>query len=178
MKLMLKLIATVLVVLAIDGATKLWALSNLSRQFPEPVVGDYFRLILGYNTGVAFGMFANGGYWPLIITGVIITILVVWFSHSLYTGHFPPQAVWPIGLILGGAIGNFIDRLFDGRVVDFLDFGLGTMRWPTFNMADSFILMGVGWLMLISFTHNPAQQDVAVSPESEPETLLNETNSV
>lgn len=178
MKLMLKLVATVLFVLAIDGATKLWALNNLSRQFAEPVVGDYFRLVLGYNTGVAFGMFANGGNWPLIITGVIIVILVVWFSHSLYSGQFPPQAVWPIGLILGGAIGNFIDRLFDGRVVDFLDFGLGSMRWPTFNMADSFILIGVGWLLLISFTHNSGLEDEPVATESEPETLLNETNSV
>ena len=121
---MLKLFATVLVVLVIDAATKIWALKNLSSQFAEPIIGDYFRLILGYNTGVAFGMFANGGSWPLIVTGVIIVILIVWFSHSLYTGHFPSQAVWPIGLILGGAIGNFIDRLVDGRVVDFLDFGL------------------------------------------------------
>ena len=178
MKLMLKLFATVLVVLAIDAATKFWALQNLASQFAEPVIGDYFRLILGYNTGVAFGMFSNGGNWPLIITGVIIVILVVWFSHSLYSGHFPSQAVWPIGLILGGAIGNFIDRLMDGRVVDFLDFGLGAMRWPTFNMADSFILIGVGWLMLISFSHNPAHQDEASVAESEPEKLLNETNSV
>ena len=178
MKLMLKLVATVLVVLAIDGATKLWALNNLSRQFAEPVVGEYFRLILGYNTGVAFGMFANGGNWPLIVPGVIIVILIVWFSRSLYSGHFPPQSVWPIGLILGGAIGNFIDRLIDGRVVDFLDFGLGAMRWPTFNMADSFILIGVGWLMLISFTHNPTPQEESATPEPETETLLNETNSV
>jgi len=178
MKLMLKLFTTVLAVLAIDGATKLWALNNLSPRFPEPVIGDYFRLVLGYNTGVAFGMFSNGGNWPLIITGVIIVILIVWFSHSLYTGHFPSQAVWPIGFILGGAIGNFIDRLIDGRVVDFLDFGLGAMRWPTFNMADSFILIGVGWLMLISFTHNPAPQDEPLSTEPEPETLLNETKSV
>ena len=178
MKLMLKLFATVLIVLAVDAATKIWAVNNLSPQFADPVIGDYFRLILGYNTGVAFGMFANGGNWPLIITGVIIVILVVWFSHSLYSGHFPPHAVWPIGLILGGAIGNFIDRLIDGRVVDFLDFGLGTMRWPTFNMADSFILIGVAWLMLISFSHNPAPHDETSSAESEPEALLNETNSV
>jgi signal peptidase II len=120
-----------------------------------PVIDDLFRLTLGYNTGVAFGMFANGGLAPLVVTGVIIAGLVIWFSRSLYTGHFPGWAAWPIGLLLGGAIGNFIDRLPDKRVTDFLDVGLGAARWPTFNLADSFILIGVTLLMLTTFSHKP-----------------------
>lgn len=176
MKPIYQLLTAMSFVLAIDAITKLWALQNLTQYNPIPVVGDVFRLILGFNTGVAFGMFANGGIWPLLVTGVIIVILLFWFVRGLYTGHFPPQASWPIGLILGGAIGNFSDRLIDGRVVDFLDVGLGDMRWPTFNMADSFILIGVTWLMLISFSHKPAPEPLP--PESDSESLLNETKSV
>ena len=131
MKVLFRLLVSLLVVLALDGATKILAEQYLALHQPVPVVGDYFRLTLGYNTGVAFGMFANGGLAPLIVTGVIIVALVIWFSRALYTGHFPGRAAWPIGLLLGGAIGNFVDRLPDKRVTDFLDVGLGATRWET-----------------------------------------------
>ena len=63
-------------------------------------------------------------------------------------GQLPRRAVWPLGLILGGAIGNFVDRLPDGLVTDFLDFGVGTLRWPTFNLADTFLILGVALVAL------------------------------
>ena len=173
MKLWIKLLLTGGLVFVIDWATKFWAEQNLVPFQPVPIVGDFFRLTLGYNTGVAFGMFANGGSWPLIMTGVIIVGLVVWFSRGLHQGQFPDRAVWPIGLLLGGAIGNFLDRLPDGRVTDFLDVGFGNIRWPTFNLADSFILIGVGLLVLFTFNYNvesPAHLDESV-PETNPDRL-------
>lgn len=139
-----------MIAFAIDFLTKTWAERTLSLYTPIPLTGQFFRLTLGYNTGVAFGLFANGGVWPLIITGLIITILAVWMVRALRTGEIPPVASWPIGMILGGAIANFADRLPDGRVTDFLDMGLSATRWPTFNLADSFIVAGVAVLLWIS----------------------------
>lgn len=147
-----RLIPTFILALLLDALSKLWAEQALQPYQPIPLLGDFFRLTLGYNTGVAFGMFANGGSGPLIVTGLVIVGLMVWFTRSLQTGQFPRAAGWPIGLLLGGAIANFVDRFWDGRVTDFLDVGLGTARWPTFNLADSFILIGIGWLLLLGYS--------------------------
>ncbi len=158
MKVWTRLAPAMVIALAVDWATKIWAERSLTAYEPVPLIGEFFRLTLGYNTGVAFGLFANGGSWPLIVTGFVIVGLMVWLIRALYTGDFPPRSIWPIGLLLGGAMANFGDRLLDGRVTDFLDVGLGTARWPTFNMADSFIVTSLMVLMLISWTWNGPQQ--------------------
>lgn len=164
-----RLLLTLSIALVLDVVSKAWAERALSPYQPVPIIGDIFRLTLGYNTGVAFGMFANGGLWPLIVTGFIIVGLVIWFTRALYIGQFPLQAGWPIGLLLGGAIGNFADRLFDGRVTDFLDVGWGATRWPAFNLADSFILIGVVLLMLFTFDRGKHGQDHLQLDEALPE---------
>lgn len=148
MKLHYRFLAALMIALAIDFLTKTWAEKTLSLYTPIPLIGQFFRLTLGYNTGVAFGLFANSGVWPLAITGLIIIVLAVWLVRALRTGEIPPVMAWPIGLILGGAIANFMDRLPDGRVTDFLDMGWSAARWPTFNLADGFIVLGVSLLML------------------------------
>ena len=150
MKLHLRFLIALMIALVIDFLTKAWAERTLSLFTPMPLLGQFFRLTLGYNTGVAFGLFANGGVWPLILTGFIILTLAVWMVRALRAGEIPPVAAFPIGMIFGGAAANFLDRLPDGRVTDFLDFGLGATRFPTFNLADSFIVMGVAVLLLIS----------------------------
>ncbi len=169
MKIWVKLLLAGGAVFFMDLASKLWAEQNLAPFEPVPVIGDFFRLTLGYNTGVAFGMMANGGMVPLILTGVIIVGLAIWFTKALYSGQFPERAAWPVGMLLGGAIGNFLDRLPDGRVTDFLDVGLGAWRWPTFNLADSFILIGVGLLVLATFNHAPESEAQPHFEESTPE---------
>ncbi|MCB9078593.1 MAG: signal peptidase II [Anaerolineaceae bacterium] len=174
MKVLSRLLLAMVLVFILDGLTKIWVEHSLALYEPVPVLGEFFRLTLGYNTGVAFGLFANGGIWPMIITGVIIAIIAVWFIRGLLSGHFSAHAAWPVGMLLGGAIGNFVDRVIDGRVTDFLDVGLGAARWPTFNLADSFILMGVGLLMLFSFHHQPENTDHRLDnspPESDPNSL-------
>jgi len=172
MKILLKIAAAGGLVFIVDWLTKIWAESGLTPHLPVPVMGDYFRLTLGYNTGVAFGMFAQNGVFPLMVTGVIIIGLAVWFVSALRRAQFPPHAVWPVGMLLGGAIGNFLDRLPDGRVTDFLDFGLGQMRWPTFNLADSFILTGVVLLVLFTFNYKPQPETTTMAAESNPDNLL------
>jgi signal peptidase II len=154
--------------LALDGLSKIWAEQTLTLYQPIRLLGDFFRFTLGYNTGVAFGMFANGGLGPLIVTGLVILGLAIWFWRALQSGQFPAQAGWPIGLLLGGAIANFVDRLIDGRVTDFLDTGVGAARWPTFNLADSFIIVGMLWLLLVNHGDRHRLQKVETVEEPLP----------
>lgn len=165
MKIWSRLISALLIALILDGVTKIWAEQTLVPFEPVPVLGEFFRLTLGYNTGVAFGLFANGGPWPSIVTGIVIVGLAVWLTNALRAGEIPAKAGWPIGLLLGGAIANFTDRIFDGRVTDFLDVGLGATRWPTFNLADSFITLSLIYLMFVTFDQAPAATD---QPRSDP----------
>jgi signal peptidase II len=160
------LIISFLLVLGLDYSSKVWAEATLQLYQPQPVMGEIFRFTLGYNSGVAFGMFANGGIWPLVVTGLVITGLLVWLTMNLLRGIWPPLTAWPIGFVLGGAIGNFADRLVDGHVTDFLDVGIGATRWPTFNIADSFIVVGL--FLLIGLTNQPApiKEDLALNSSS------------
>ncbi len=158
MKIFYRLFWAILIALALDGATKILAEQTLELYQPVQIAGEFFRFTLGYNSGVAFGIFANGGPWTLITSSVIIAALLVWFINALRSNQFPLWASWPIGLLLGGAIGNFIDRLLDGKVIDFLDAGIGAMRWPTFNLADTFIVIGVMLLMVLSFSPKKAEE--------------------
>lgn len=158
MKIWFPLSFSFILALILDGVTKIWAEQTLALHEPVVVFGEYFRFTLGYNTGVAFGMFANGGQWPLIVTGLVILGLMVWLLNGLRNGDFPPAAVWPMGFLLGGATANFIDRFGDGRVTDFLDAGWGMTRWPTFNIADSFIVVAMVILMFFSLTPPPPNE--------------------
>jgi signal peptidase II len=147
--------------LAADSLVKQWIERWLSPGDVVPVVGQGFQLTLSYNTGVAFGMFGNGGNAVLILTGTIILMMAVWVLYSVYTSATPRLAYLPMGLLLGGAIANFVDRAMDGRVTDFLDIGLPMWRWPTFNLADCGIVVGVSLLMLL-FGRYRRPQAVAV----------------
>ena len=141
--------------LSLDALTKAWAVQTLTLYQPAPVLGEMMRFTLGYNTGITFGLFANSGSAPLIVTGVIIFGLFIWTLLAVRRGEFSGTAVWLLGLILGGAAGNFVDRLLDMRVTDFLDVGIGTVRWYTFNLADVFIVFGIIFLLLFTLTEKP-----------------------
>ena len=180
MKILSRFLLTLLITFSLDSLTKRWAELNLDAYEPVPIIGDFFRLTLGYNTGVAFGLFANGGSWPLIITGAVIFALLIWFTKALYSGVFSALAAWPAGLLLGGAIGNFVDRLPDGKVTDFLDVGIGATRWPTFNLADSCILIGVALIILTSnpkSDENGVVQFEDVPADGEVDTLLTDVGN-
>ncbi len=159
MKPIYRALVPLLIVLSLDWMTKTWVEQILIPFQPVPLAGQFFRLTLGYNTGVAFGMFANGGVGPLVVTGLIIVGLVIWLVSTLHSGELPHTAAAPIGLILGGAIANFADRLPDGRVTDFLDAGFGSTRFPTFNLADTFIVIGVIFILWLSLPMKKAVED-------------------
>ncbi len=136
----------VAVALVADQATKWLVLSALQPGEIVPVTG-FFNLVLTFNRGVAFGLLASDYWWkPYFLAGMALVIcagLLWWLRDQTRT--------WmrlATGLIVGGALGNVIDRFGQPGVVDFLDFHLAGYHWPAFNLADSCIVVGVGLLLL------------------------------
>jgi signal peptidase II len=136
-------IATVLFVA--DQLTKTWALDRLEPARPVVVVPDFFHLTLVMNPGVAFGMFAGvPPEWRWLVMGLSLVALVLLCSLAM---RIVPGGGWlgtvAIGLVLGGAAGNLLDRWRLGAVVDFIDVFWKSYHWPAFNVADSAITVGV-----------------------------------
>lgn len=145
----------------------------ISTQFEvhevRRVIGDYVRLTYIHNPGAAFGLFP-GSRFVLIgisLVAVIVVIVVAW-NHRRRVA-----AVIPLGLILGGAVGNLIDRVRLGEVVDFVQIGLPpSMYWPVFNLADSAVTIGVAWLavgLVLSGRRETPEEGETESRESEGE---------
>ena len=132
-------------VFAADMATKAAVSSKMVLYQSIPVIGDWVKLTYIHNSGAAFGMF-QGGRWPLIAVSVAAAVLV---TVMALRGRSKLSLVIPLGLILGGALGNLVDRIRLGEVVDFINVGIGTHRWPVFNVADSAVSVGVVWLALV-----------------------------
>lgn len=154
--------------LALDQVTKLWAVATLG---PEPrsrelvLLGDWLSLRYIRNTGVAFGMFQN---FPQLFT--VTSMLITAAAVYAYRYHLPSHSRWiqtSMGLIIGGAIGNIVDRLRLGYVVDFVRVGW----WPIFNVADSAVTSGVVMLALHLLIIG---EEPAVAPGPRDDTLLDE----
>ena len=111
--------------------------------------GDYFNVVRAWNTGVSFSMFNNYGNLGVYILSSI-DILVVLALLKWLKGEKDRVIQVALGMIMGGAIGNVIDRLRMGAVFDFLDVHIGDNHWPAFNVADSFICIGAGLIILVS----------------------------
>lgn len=133
-----------------DVVTKYWAHTQLAPRMPVQVFGDVVRLTLGYNPGAAFGL--HLGTWSRwIFLALALVILVV--LGSMYRQAAPGDRVrvLALALVCGGAMGNVINRLWSPRgVVDFLDVGIGSSRWPTFNVADIGVTLGallLAWVL-------------------------------
>ena len=152
----------------IDQISKFVVRGSMTLYQSDPVLGDFFRLTYIHNSGAAFGL--NMGS-PLLHTLVSIVALgaLVYLYRTLGDDERLLQAA--LCLVLGGAVGNIIDRLYLGEVVDFFDFGLGGLRWPVFNFADSFVTVGV---ILLALGYSRRDEEVAAeqtpvssSPEEE-----------
>jgi signal peptidase II len=141
----LGLIVAVPVVL-LDQLTKWLVLADLMDPPRTIVVTGFFNFVLVWNRGVSFGMFnADSAWGPILLSGLALIIsvcLVVWLRRVA-----SPLVATAIGLVLGGAIGNVIDRARFGAVADFLDFHAFGYHWPAFNVADSAITIGVALLL-------------------------------
>jgi signal peptidase II len=142
-------LAVAITVVALDQLSK----ASVRGYFAGHAAGEhenitsFFNIVLIYNRGMSFGLFNGaGGLNALLfslVAAAIVTVLIYWLSRV----ESPLLAV-AIGLIIGGAIGNVIDRIRLGAVVDFLDFHAGSWHWPAFNVADSAICIGVAVMLL------------------------------
>ncbi len=130
------------IIVLLDQLSKI-AISKLLAVEGFIRVTSFFNLVLAYNKGAAFSFLASEAGWQrYLLTGISVAASL--FLIYLLKKH-PAQKLfcWGVSLILGGAVGNLIDRVMYGHVVDFLDFHIGTWHWPAFNIADSAICVGV-----------------------------------
>jgi signal peptidase II len=142
-------------VVILDQLSKLWIIANFSLYETREVIPGFFNITFVTNTGAAFGLLAGWDtVWrQVFFVGVsLMALVVLFFAYRHYRGE-GRLAVYGLALVAGGAVGNLIDRLRLGRVIDFLDFYIGTYHWPAFNVADAGITTGVGLLLLSSFLH-------------------------
>jgi signal peptidase II len=153
------LLVTTLITLAIDQLSK--ALTRIYLPSGESVsLGDFGKLYQVRNPGTAFGII-QGRSWPLFLVSIVVffvLVLVLWRWGGPGSAFFQAG----LGLIIGGAIGNIIDRIALGAVVDFIDLGFWPMRsWPVFNFADLAIVIGVGMTLIVvikeSFRREPQE---------------------
>lgn len=137
-------------VVILDRLTKWWALEALLPHRPVEIL-PVFNLTLVFNRGAAFSFLANAGGWQrmfFVVLALAISIgLAAWLIRSAWQQRWLAAS---LALILGGAIGNVIDRIRLGYVVDFLDFHAAGWHWPAFNVADSAITVGAVMLLIVS----------------------------
>ena len=130
------------------------------------VVGDLVRIVFGQNTGALFGLFKDNALMFGVVSLLVIGLIVAYHARSAPSLYLTIT----LGLLLGGAIGNMVDRLLRGYVVDFVDVGLGTLRFYTFNVADSAISLAILLLLLAAIrpslvdgVHSPVPASAAVA---------------
>ncbi len=138
-------IATIIVL--IDQITKV-TVSKLFVFGESRPVTSFFNLVLTYNKGAAFSFLANESGWQRYVFTAIAVAATIFILYLLKRHAGQRLFCWALALILGGAIGNLIDRVIYGHVIDFLDFYIGKWHWPAFNVADMAIVGGAAMFVL------------------------------
>jgi len=160
-----------LLVLILDQASKWYVLHRLDDR---PIIGDLLRLTLTENTGAAFGLFP-GARAPFVVISVVAAVGLAYANHTMRHG-----SRWRVllALILGGNLGNLVDRIRLGHVTDFVDMGVGTTRWPVFNIADVAVVIGAAGLGLALLADMARERRRVASPTAAPDPAsLPEENS-
>jgi len=145
------------VALVLDQVSKWWVMQSMALYESVSVLGSFFRLTYIHNPGAVFGLRLGSVYVHLALAAVALVFVCV------LLWRLPADAKWPavgLALVLGGAVGNMIDRVLFGVVIDFLDFGFGDTRWWIFNLADSWVSVGT---VLLLFTYGHQASDEADS---------------
>lgn len=144
-------------VIVLDQLSKLMIVRSIRIHDVVPVINGFFNLVHARNRGMAFGLMNRShvdfySYTLVAATFVAVVLLVYWFSRIRTEDK---RLIFGFSLILGGAVGNLIDRVRFHEVVDFLDFYLGSYHWPAFNVADSAITVGaLGMALYMLFQHS------------------------
>jgi len=129
-----------LAVFVADRITKMWVVENIPVGTARPIAGDYIRIVHAQNTGAAFGLLPERTTL-LSILSVVAVLAIVYYYRRIASSSWIVSAT--LGMQLGGASGNLLDRVTQGYVVDFVDVGVGDIRFWAFNVADSSIVVGI-----------------------------------
>lgn len=147
-----------MLVILVDHLAKYLAVTNLTLGEPVPVI-DHLNWTLVYNYGAAFSFLADMGGWQrwfFALLAIVMSGFLLWWLKNL-PAKVNLETIG-INLVLGGAIGNLIDRVLEGRVTDFIDFYIGSWHYATFNIADIAISVGAGLLIITElFLKKPEQ---------------------
>lgn len=130
-----------------DQLSKAWIVANVTR--PIEVIGDLVRFVIVHNDGGIFGLFGNSATILGLASTLVIALIVVYQWREGVTG--PWLLTIGLGLLLGGAVGNLIDRLRYGYVVDFVDMGIADLRFYTYNVADAAISTALLVMLMLAF---------------------------
>ena len=150
------LLLTALTILVADQLTKALVVANLAVGEKARLLGDLVQVWHAQNRGAAFSLF-QGGTVVFLIVSVLSIGMVAYFHRNLRDRT--PWLHVVLGIVLGGTLGNFIDRLRQGSVTDWLSVGIGDTRWPTFNVADSSVVIGIGILVVYLFLTSPDRRE-------------------
>jgi signal peptidase II len=153
----LLLFAVAVVIFIADQATKALVITGIGLNEHVRVVGDLVQLWHVRNSGAAFSLFQGGTLLFLVVTLLAVGMIV--YFHRTFRGRNPWLQVL-LGVILGGTAGNLVDRVRFGYVTDFVSVGVGEVRWPTFNVADSSIVVGIGLLVAYLMVTDRRRQEL------------------
>ena len=144
-----------------DQMSKYWA-SRLENHPGIPVIDGLFHFSYVENSGIAWGLFSEAGALGRVVLGTISLLAAVGiFLYAVRTPLSERTTLWGLSFVLGGVLGNLTDRVMRGAVIDFLDFNLGSYKWPTFNLADIVISLGAIVLIIDALRSTPDQAPVA-----------------
>ena len=160
-------LAVSLAVLFLDQWTKGIITRTMDVHQSRTIVNDVFDLTYVRNTGAAFGLFASvdSSLKAILLNSVAVVVFLIVSAYALRSSHKSVRLQLGLALILGGAVGNLLDRVRFGYVVDFLDFSVSGHHWPAFNVADSAICIGVGLLFLDMLRND---EDAEPRPDAAP----------
>jgi signal peptidase II len=151
-------IVALLLTLAADQGTKIWARHTLKPIYPaaKTVIPGFFEMRFSENTGSAFGLFRGSpsAKYLFFVVGVVALVVVGTYLQRAQPGQ--KRLAAELGLLAGGALGNIIDRAMYSKVTDFIVWKVGTHEWPTFNVADAALVVGIVGLM---FDLKPAETE-------------------
>lgn len=133
----------------LDQITKYYA-RHYINLFETKRVMEFWNWTLTYNQGAAFSFLANKGEWPKLFFGAVALIVSLFLVYYILNKMYSGLTGLALSFILGGALGNLVDRIVDGRVTDFIQWHYKTHYWPAFNLADSCITVGVTLLIIES----------------------------
>lgn len=163
-------LAALVVTLGLDQLTKYWIVGEIYYGDSREVIPGFFELTHVRNPGGAFSFFADGSVEHRMLFFIGMTLVAVGLLLVFFRRLEPEARLVSLSLggILGGALGNLIDRIVHTEVIDFLDFFIGSYHWPAFNVADSAIVVGVGVLLVEMFFEEEVDDADAVSDQQTP----------